>query len=65
MCFILVIFQVIPTACPDQLLLVDLVSAVKVLPIDTLIQTVKQVIKQPPPTTPDKHKVCHVYLYSR
>ena len=34
--------------CEDQLLLVDLISAVKVLPMDTLVQTVKQVIKQPP-----------------
>ncbi|XP_021360674.1 protein dopey-1-like isoform X2 [Mizuhopecten yessoensis] len=37
-------------ATDDQLLLVDLVSAIRVLPIDTLVQTVKQVLKQPPPT---------------
>ncbi|XP_060070918.1 protein dopey-1-like [Ylistrum balloti] len=37
-------------ATDDQLLLVDLVSAIKVLPTDTLVQTVKQVLKQPPPT---------------
>uniref|UniRef100_A0A2C9KBU5 Uncharacterized protein n=1 Tax=Biomphalaria glabrata TaxID=6526 RepID=A0A2C9KBU5_BIOGL len=42
--------QVSPTICEDQLLLVELVSAIKVLPMDTLIQTVKQVIKQPPLT---------------
>ncbi|BFZ25222.1 hypothetical protein BsWGS_28261 [Bradybaena similaris] len=36
--------------CRDQLLLVELVGAIRVLPVDTLIQTVKQVIKQPPPT---------------
>ncbi|XP_059152409.1 protein dopey-1-like [Physella acuta] len=40
--------RVSPSACEDQLLLVELVSAIKVLPTDTLIQTVKQVIKQPP-----------------
>ena len=38
-------------ACDSQLLMVDFVSAVKVLPMDTLIQTVAMVIKQPPPTT--------------
>ncbi|GFO47236.1 protein dopey 1 [Plakobranchus ocellatus] len=38
------------SACEDQLLLVELVSAIKVLPTDTLIQTVKQVVKQPPQT---------------
>ena len=38
------------TTCEDQLLLVELVSAIKVLPTDTLIQTVKQVVKQPPQT---------------
>ncbi|XP_069103129.1 protein DOP1A-like isoform X2 [Argopecten irradians] len=37
-------------ATDDQLLLVDLVSAIRVLPTDTLVQTVKQVLKQPPPT---------------
>ena len=49
--------QVVPVACDDQLLLVELISAIKVLPIDTLIQTTKQVLKQPPPTSMDKHKV--------
>ncbi|GFR99136.1 protein dopey 1 [Elysia marginata] len=38
------------STCEDQLLLVELVSAIKVLPTDTLIQTVKQVVKQPPQT---------------
>ncbi|XP_067674328.1 protein dopey-1-like isoform X1 [Haliotis asinina] len=41
--------RVIPQPCEDQLLLVELVAAIKVLPTDTLIQTVKQVLKQPPP----------------
>ncbi|KAH9488781.1 Protein dopey-1 [Bulinus truncatus] len=46
--------QVSPAICEDQLLLVELVSAIKVLPMDTLIQTVKQVIKQPPQTETKK-----------
>ncbi|XP_041353922.1 protein dopey-1-like isoform X2 [Gigantopelta aegis] len=40
--------KVTPLPCEDQLLLVDLVSSIRVLPTDTLIQTVKQVLKQPP-----------------
>ena len=42
-----------PTFGPDQHLLVDIVAAIKVLPTDTLIQTVKLVIKSPPPTNQD------------
>ena len=38
---------------PDQHLLVDIVSAIKVLPTDSLIQTVKLVLKSPPPTNQD------------
>ncbi|PVD28894.1 hypothetical protein C0Q70_11489 [Pomacea canaliculata] len=45
----------VPT-CEDQLLLVELVSAIKVLPADTLIQTVKSVLKQPPQTELAKNK---------
>lgn len=41
--------KVIPSPCEDQLLLVQLVDAIRVLPTDTLVQTVKQVLKQPPP----------------
>ncbi|CAH1798851.1 unnamed protein product, partial [Owenia fusiformis] len=48
--------RVIPSTCEDQLLLVDLVGAIKVLPTDTLMQTVKSVIKQPPPTNQDHNK---------
>ncbi|XP_076078008.1 protein DOP1A-like isoform X1 [Mytilus galloprovincialis] len=40
----------------EQLLLVNLISAIKVLPTDTLVQTVKQVIKQPPPSELSKAK---------
>ncbi|KAK3576489.1 hypothetical protein CHS0354_034162 [Potamilus streckersoni] len=42
--------------CNDQLLLVELVGAIKVMPMDTLIQTVKQVLKQPPPSDLGKGK---------
>ena len=43
--------------CEDQLLLVDLISAIKVLPMDTLVQTVKQVLKQPPNSELSRGKV--------
>ena len=55
--FIAVFLQVIPVASDEQLLLVELISSIKVLPPDTLIQTVRQVIKQPPPTNTDRNKV--------
>ena len=53
------VFQtgVLPTPCEDQQLLVELVGAIKVLPMDTLIQTVKSVLKQPPHTELSKSKV--------
>lgn len=38
------------SASEEQLVLVNLISAIKVMPMDTLIQTVRQVIKQPPQT---------------
>ncbi|XP_034945114.1 protein dopey-1 homolog isoform X2 [Chelonus insularis] len=41
--------KVLPEACPNQQVIVHLVSAIRVMPIDTLIQTVNQVIKNPPP----------------
>lgn len=48
--------KVIPQWSPDQLLLVELVSAIKVLPMDSVVQVVRQVIRQPPPTSHDKKK---------
>ncbi|KDR16353.1 protein dopey-1 homolog isoform X2 [Zootermopsis nevadensis] len=45
----LVARKVVPTASPDQQVLVYLVAAIRVMPIDTLVQTVHQVVKQPPP----------------
>ncbi|XP_046144473.1 protein dopey-1 homolog isoform X3 [Osmia bicornis bicornis] len=41
--------KVLPEACPNQQVMVDLVSAIRVMPIDTLVQTVHQVVKNPPP----------------
>ncbi|XP_011306689.1 protein dopey-1 homolog isoform X2 [Fopius arisanus] len=41
--------RVLPEACANQQVMVDLVSAIRVMPIDTLVQTVNQVIKTPPP----------------
>ena len=41
----------------EQAILVDLLRAIKVLPTDTLMQTIRQVIKQPPPTNQDRNKV--------
>ena len=41
--------QVIPEACANQQVIVHLVSAIRVMPFDTLVQTVQQVIKAPPP----------------
>ncbi|XP_064461644.1 protein dopey-1-like isoform X2 [Ornithodoros turicata] len=48
--------KVIPQWSADQLLLVELVSAIKVLPMDSVVQLVRQVIRQPPPTSNDKKK---------
>ncbi|CAM1295861.1 DOPEY1 (predicted) [Pycnogonum litorale] len=39
-----------------QSLLVNLISSIKILPIDTLVQNIRQVIKQPPHTSDKKSK---------
>jgi hypothetical protein len=39
----------LPQACVEQLLLVKLVSNIRVMPIDSFIQTLHQVVKTPPP----------------
>ncbi|XP_012276640.1 protein dopey-1 homolog isoform X2 [Orussus abietinus] len=41
--------KVLPEVSSDQQVMVDLVSAIRVMPIDTLVQTVHQVVKAPPP----------------
>lgn len=48
--------SVIPKCSRDQLILVDLIAAVKVLPMDLIIQHVKQVLKQPPQATHSRKK---------
>lgn len=40
--------NLIPACSPDQALLVNLVSAIRVLPMESVLQTVRHVIKQPP-----------------
>jgi len=47
-------FQVIPTAGEEQLLLVELVRSISVMRTETVIQTVKEVLKQPPAIAKDK-----------
>ena len=48
--------SVIPVPSQNQLVLVDLVAAIRVLPMDIVLQTVKQVMKQPPQTTQGRKK---------
>lgn len=54
--------SVIPKCSSDQLILVDLIAAVKVLPMDLIIQHVKQVLKSPPATTAGHSKKKRVAL---
>jgi len=42
------VYQVIPAASEDQLILIDMISAIKLLSVDSLMQTVRLIIKQPP-----------------
>ncbi|NXY65229.1 DOP1 protein, partial [Callaeas wilsoni] len=46
--------KVIPTAGDEQLLLVELVRSISVMRTETVIQTVKEVLKQPPAIAKDK-----------
>ncbi|XP_042903309.1 protein DOP1A isoform X2 [Parasteatoda tepidariorum] len=48
--------KVIPTWSSDQLLLVELVAAIKVLPLESIVQTVRNVLKQPPSVS-QKNKI--------
>jgi len=45
------VYQVIPAASEDQLILIDIISAIKLLSIDTVMHTVRHIIKQPPVQT--------------
>lgn len=47
-------FQVIPLASEEQLLLVELVRSVSAMRTETVMQTVKEVLKQPPAIAKDK-----------
>ncbi|XP_070567212.1 protein DOP1A-like [Ptychodera flava] len=47
---------VIPQANEEQTLLVELVSAIKAMPTDTVIQTIRHVMKGPPYTIKDKNQ---------
>uniref|UniRef100_A0A8C0MJ04 DOP1 leucine zipper like protein A n=1 Tax=Canis lupus familiaris TaxID=9615 RepID=A0A8C0MJ04_CANLF len=46
--------KVIPTASEEQLLLVELVRSISVMRAETVMQTVKEVLKQPPAIAKDK-----------
>lgn len=46
--------QVIPVASEEQLLLVELVRSVSAMRTETVMQTVKEVLKQPPAIAKDK-----------
>ncbi|XP_042561092.1 LOW QUALITY PROTEIN: protein dopey-1 [Clupea harengus] len=46
--------KVIPSACEEQLLLVELVRSVSAMRTETVIQTVKEVLKQPPAIAKEK-----------
>lgn len=50
--------QVIPLASEEQLLLVELVRSVSAMRTETVIQTVKEVLKQPPAIAKDKVGTC-------
>lgn len=41
--------KALPQACPEQLILVRLVSGIRVMPMDSFVQTLHQVVKNPPP----------------
>ncbi len=58
------VLQVIAHVSDEQSILVDLLRAIKVLPTDTLMQTIRQVIKQPPPTNQDKNKVFFAHQHA-
>lgn len=52
------LFQVIPVASEEQLLLVELVRSVSAMRTETVMQTVKEVLKQPPAIAKDKVGLC-------
>ncbi|XP_069462423.1 protein DOP1A isoform X2 [Ambystoma mexicanum] len=58
--------KVITTASEEQLLLVELVRSISVMRTETVIQTVKEVLKQPPAIAKHKHlslEVCMLQFF--
>uniref|UniRef100_A0AAR2L0I9 Dopey N-terminal domain-containing protein n=1 Tax=Pygocentrus nattereri TaxID=42514 RepID=A0AAR2L0I9_PYGNA len=55
--------KVIPTASEEQLLLVDLVRSVNAMRTETVMQTVKEVLKQPPAIAKEKRRLCFGHLF--
>lgn len=49
--------KVIPVPCSEQLLLVELVRSISVMRAETVIQTVKEVLKQPPTSAKEKKQL--------
>ncbi|XP_078412940.1 protein DOP1A isoform X4 [Cetorhinus maximus] len=49
--------KVIPVPCPEQLLLVELVRSISIMRAETVMQTVKEVLKQPPASTKEKKQL--------
>ncbi|XP_051867917.1 protein dopey-1 isoform X1 [Pristis pectinata] len=49
--------KVIPVPCSEQLLLVELVRSISIMRAETVIQTVKEVLKQPPASTKEKKQL--------
>lgn len=56
-------FQVIPVASDEQLLLVELVRSVSAMRTETVMHTVKEVLKQPPAIAKDKVCVFRLRCY--
>jgi len=40
--------QAVPVSSADQMILVDIISAIKLLSLESVMQTVRLIIKQPP-----------------
>uniref|UniRef100_T1J3V3 Uncharacterized protein n=1 Tax=Strigamia maritima TaxID=126957 RepID=T1J3V3_STRMM len=55
--------RIVPPASEDQEVLVNLVNAIKVMPLDTLIQTVKSVVKQTPAANSMKSNPIEVSIF--
>lgn len=49
--------EVVPKCSQEQAVLVELLASIKVMPVDTFVQLVRQVVRQPPPTTSRSKKV--------